>query len=129
MSAQLTPESLYERLLKFGINCLRLVKHLPKAIYNTNYGSQLIRSSSSPGANYIEAIEGTSKKDFIYKLKTCRKETKESVHWLRLIAVANEGVQGLNTDCDLLIKEASELIRIFTSSIITSIKNQEIKKN
>lgn len=118
-------EELYERLLSFAQKNLDLVKRLPKATYNLDYGSQLIRSSSSPGANYIEAIEGASRKDFIYRLKVCRKECKESIHWQRLIQFANKEVPDIVKECDELIVEACQLIKIFTSSVLTSEKNRK----
>jgi len=118
-------EELYERLFSFAQKNLDLVKRLPKTRYNLDYGSQLIRCSASPGANYIEAVEGASRKDFIYRLKVCRKECKESIHWLRLIKFANKEVHDIVEDCDELIVEARELIRIFTSSVLTSEKNQK----
>jgi len=118
-------EELCERLLGFAQNCLELVMQLPKTKYNLEYGSQLIRCSASPGANYIEAVEGASRKDFVYKLKVCRKECKESIHWLRLIKFANKEVGQTAEDCDKLIAEACGFIKIFTSSILTSEKNQK----
>ena len=121
-------ETLYERLLIFGQRCQKLVIILPKTVYNFEYGGQLIRSSSSPGSNYIEAIEATSSKDFAYRLKVCRKETKESMHWLILIKSANENIEAIKKEADELIKEVDELIRIFTSSILTSERNQKIIK-
>ena len=121
----MTSDELYDRLLKFAMTCQRLVKALPNTIYNREYGAQLIGSSSSPGANYIEAIEGASRKDFIHRLKVCRKETKESIHWLTLIKFANEELSDIHRDCDRLIVESRELVRIFTSSIITSEKNKK----
>lgn len=126
--SKMTPELLYERLLEFAKRCQKLVKRLPKTIYNTEYGSQLIRSSASPGSNYIEAIEASSRRDFTHRLKVCRKETKESIHWLMLIKNANEELAEIQKELEDLIKEARELIRIFTSSILTSEKNQEIRK-
>ena len=77
---------------------------------------QLIRSSGSVGANYIEANEALSKKDFVMRIKICRKEAKETAYWLRLII-------DTNTDCfksegASLRQEAVELKKIF-SSIIT----------
>lgn len=125
---KLTPESLYERLFKFAVDCLKLVKKLPQSKYNQEYGSQLVRSSGSPGSNYIEAIEGASRKDFTHRLKICRKETKESIHWLRLIKIANDDVLEMHTEADRLISESLQLIKIFTSSILTSERNQQIKK-
>lgn len=121
-------ETLYERLLKFGSDCQKLVKCLPKTNYNFVYGNQLLRSSGSPGANYIEAVEASSRKEFILKLKICRRETKESVHWLVLIRGANEEIEGISGECAIIIKEAQEFIRIFTSSVLTAEKNLGISK-
>jgi four helix bundle protein len=103
-----TPEILQERLIKFAQRCRILAGRLPKNSHNIVYSNQLNRASSSPGANYIEAIEASSAKEFILKLKTCRKEIKESNYWLTL-------------------KEGNELIKIFTASIITAERNQKIR--
>ena len=119
---------LYERLLRFAQRCQELIKKLPKTIYNIEYCKQLIRSSASPGSNYIEAIEATGRKDFTYRLKICRKETKESLHWLRLIQSSNQDMIQVQKDARDLINEGQELIRIFTSSILTSEKNSGISK-
>lgn len=126
--SKMTPELLYERLLNFAKRCQMLVKKLPKTIYNIEYGSQLIRSSASPGSNYIEAIEASSRRDFTHRLKICRKETKESSHWLVLTKNSNEELIEIQEESESLIKEAQELIRIFTSSILTAEKNQKIRK-
>lgn len=128
MPSKITPEILYQRLLKFAQRCQKLVRKLPKAIYNLEYGKQLIKSSASPGSNYIEAIEASSRRDFIYRLKVCRKETKESIHWLSLIKSSNRKLQEVQEECDDLIKEGREFIRIFTSSVLTADKNRQIKK-
>lgn len=122
-----TSELLYERLLTFAKRCQKLVSQLPKTIYNIEYSSQLIRSSASPGANYIEAIEASSPKDFTHRLKICRKESKESTHWLFLIQYANEKLPEIQAELEVLIKEAREFIKIFSSSIITSERNRGIK--
>jgi four helix bundle protein len=124
----MTSEELYNRLLSFAKNCQKLVKTLPKTAYNYEYGSQLIRSSASPGANYIEAIEASSRKDFTHRLKICRKETRESTHWLILISSANEELKSVKTEAKTLIVEAQEFIRIFTSSILTAERNGKIDK-
>jgi len=58
---------------------------LPKNVANAEYLPQLIRAGSSPGANYIEANESIGDKDFKRKIKTCRRESKESAYWLRLV--------------------------------------------
>ena len=127
-SSKMTSEILYERLLSFAKDCQGLVVSLPKNTWNYEYSSQLIRSSSSPGANYIEAIEALSPKDFTHRLKICRKESKESIHWLMLIKYANKNFQEIQIKTEKLISEAREFIKIFASSILTSERNQKIKK-
>lgn len=112
-------EAFYERLLLFGQSCQKFTVKLPKNAYNIEYGSQLIRSSASPGANYIEALEAESRKDFIHKLKICRKETRESIHWLRLIKEANTEIGDLTQEAEKLIEEGKQIVRFLTSSIIT----------
>lgn len=114
----------YERLLKFGQRCQRVVAVLPRTQYNLEYGGQLIRSSASPGSNYIEALEALSRRDFVHRLKICRKEIRESVHWLRLIQEANSPIRGVCKESSELIDEGRELIKILTSSILTSEKKR-----
>lgn len=119
--AKFDSEAFYERLYKFARDCQMLVKILPKLNYNLIYGDQLIRSSSSIGSNYIEALEALSLKDFIHRLKICRKEARESIHWLRLIKDANNLVEIIN-EAKKLIQEGQEIKKILSSSIITSEK-------
>jgi len=107
------PYDLEERTYKFAERCRDFVKKTSKTIINIEYGKQLIRSSGSQAANYIEANESLSKKDFIMRIKICRKETKESCLWLRLFDV-NEN-ESLEKERKELIKEAAELRNIFTS--------------
>jgi len=88
------------------------VKTLPKTIANLNDGKQVIRSSGSVGANYREANESLSKKDFIMRIKISRKEAKESAYWLRLIDETNELK---NIQAKKLLQEAIELKKILSS--------------
>ncbi len=81
---------LEERTLRFAKKVRLLVKKLPKTIVNIEDGKQLVKASGSVGANYIEANEALSKKDFIMRIKICRKEAKESRYWLRLIDTHEE---------------------------------------
>ncbi len=92
-----------------------MVKKLPKTMSNIEDGKQLIRSSGSVGANYIEANESFSKKDFILRAKISRKEAKESRYWLNLIDT--NGDKELETERLALIQEATELMNIFGSII------------
>lgn len=75
---------LEERTFQFAEKCRDFVEKLPKSITNIEYGKQLARASGSSAANYIEANESLSKKDFLMRIKICRKEAKESRLWLRL---------------------------------------------
>lgn len=81
---------LEDRTFQFAKNIALYVKQLPKNISNLEYGKQVVRASGSVGANYIEANEALSKKDFIMRIKICRKESKESAYWLRLIVETND---------------------------------------
>lgn len=100
---------LEDRTFSFAKRCRALVKNLPKTIGNAEDGRQLVRSSGSVGANYIEANEALSKKDFVCRIKTCRKEAKESRYWLRLI----EAPDSPASERDTLVQEAQELMNIF----------------
>lgn len=101
---------LEERTLKFAKEVRNFVKRLKKTIGNVEDGKQLIRASGSVGANYIEANESLSKKDFIMRIMICRKEAKESEYWLRLIEVNSAT---LEDERMALIKEATEFRKIF----------------
>jgi four helix bundle protein len=71
----------------------------------------LVDSSGSTGANYIEANEALSRKDFAMRIKICRKEAKETAYWLRLIDTVGESV--LDAERDALVQESKELTSIF----------------
>ncbi len=102
---------LEDRTLKFAKNVRSFVKKLPKSLGNIEDGKQLIKASGSVGANYIEANEALSKKDFIMRIKICRKEAKESRYWLRLVDT-NDDQKKEAARIDL-IREATELMNIF----------------
>lgn len=107
---------LEERTLCFAIQVRKFVNGLPKTITNFEDGKQVIRSSGSTGANYIEANEALSKKDFKHRIKISRKEAKESCYWLKIIVANNDSryfEEGSN-----LIKEAEELKKILSSILI-----------
>jgi four helix bundle protein len=101
---------LEERTFAFAKRVREFVKRLSKTTGNVEDSRQLIRSSGSVGANYIEANEPFSKKDFVLRIKICRKEAKESRYWLRLIEAIEES---LASERDLLAQEAQELMNIF----------------
>ena len=109
---------LEDRTLAFANDVRRFVKKLPKTLANIEDGRQLIKASGSVGANYIEANEALSKKDFIMRIKICRKEGKESRYWLRLIGT--EDIRELEEERQDLEREASELTSIFGSILTKS---------
>jgi four helix bundle protein len=100
---------LEDRTFAFAKNCRGFVKTLTKTVGNIEDARQLVRASGSVGANYIEANEALSKKDFICRIKICRKEAKESRYWLRLI----EAEPPINDPRQTLVQEAQELMNIF----------------
>jgi four helix bundle protein len=106
---------LEERTLNFARSVVNFCKKLPKSAIEGEIAKQLVRAGASVGANYIEANEALSKKDFLMRTKICRKEAKESGYWLRLLEVSNPD---LRQEQEMLLKEATELTKIF-SSIIT----------
>ena len=104
---------LEERTFQFAKAVRLFIKTLPKTIANDEDGRQVIKSSGSVDANYIEANESLSKKDFVMRIKISRKEAKESAYWLRLIHETNDLT---NADEGIrLIQEAIELKKIFSS--------------
>jgi len=107
------PFDLEARTAKYAKNVYVFLQKIPKTLFNIQYLKQLIRSSSSVGANYIEASEALSRKDFYLRMKICRKEAKESVYWLRLI----EGSSEHDKEKSLLIGESIELCKIFGSIV------------
>ncbi len=119
------PADLAKRLKTFALTVLKLVKMLPKTEENRIYGRQVIRSSSSIGANYAEALCAFTSPDFLHDMNKCRKESNESVYWLELIFEANPDFQVVMTD---LIDESRQLLKIFMSSVKTAKENQKNKK-
>jgi len=101
---------LEERTLVFARQVRAFVGSLPRSSVNFEDGKQLVRSSGSVGANYIEANEALSKKDFVMRIKICRKEAKESRYWLNLVTV--DGSLHEETR-QKLVNEATELMKIF----------------
>ena len=105
---------LEERTFQFAKNVRIWVKSLPKTIANVEDIKQLIRASGSVGANYIEANESLSKKDFVFRIRICKKEAKESGYWIRLILESNDNIVE-EKNGKLLLQESIELKKIFSS--------------
>ncbi len=104
---------LEERTFQFSKRIRVFVKNLPRTVSNNEDGKQLVRSSGSVGANYIEANEALGKKDFRMRVKISRKEAKEARYWLRLVDVGNS--KELEAERDCLVQEATELLCILSS--------------
>jgi len=102
---------LEDRTYEFAKKVRFFVRKISRTINNIEDGKQLIRSSGSVGANYIEANEALSKKDFRMRIKISRKEAKESRYWLKLIDISNN--KELEQERMSLISEATELMNIF----------------
>ncbi len=113
MDAEKGPQKydLEERTFQFARRVRRFVKQIPKMVGNYEDSKQLIRASGSVGANYIEANEPLSDKDFLFRVKICRKEAKESRSWLRLLDL--EENSQLEVERAALVNEAEELTLIF----------------
>ena len=102
---------LEDRTLQFAKDVRVFVKTLPRGIANEEDAKQLVRSSGSTGANYIEANESLGKKDFVMRIKISRKEAKESRYWLSLLDTG--GQTTIEKKRETLIQEATELMNIF----------------
>ncbi len=100
---------LEDRTFDFANNCKEFLKRVDKSIHNIEYYKQLIRSSGSVAANFIEANESFSRNDFSHRIKIRRKEAKESRLWLGLIDINGQ----LEAQRTSLIQEATELMKIF----------------
>ncbi|OGH20934.1 MAG: four helix bundle protein [Candidatus Levybacteria bacterium RIFCSPHIGHO2_01_FULL_40_83] len=109
---------LEERTAKFAEKIIELCKKAPKTIVTIPIINQLVKSGTSIGANYCEANGASSKKDFKNKIFICKKESKETKYWLRMLGKA---VDGLKEECLTLWKEAQEYTLIF-SKIASSSK-------
>ena len=104
---------LEDRTYEFALAVTLYCKKLPRTISNIEYIKQATRSSASPAANYIEANESLSKKDFQLRIKICRKEAKETILWIKLIINTNS--EEFLEEGQKLMQEATELKKIFSA--------------
>ena len=102
---------LEERTYEFARDVRAFIKNLPRTLANIEDARQVINSSGSVGSNYIEANEALSKKDFMMRIKICRKEAKESRLWLRLLYTGDK--KDAESARGSLMQEAGELTSIF----------------
>ncbi|OIO50910.1 MAG: four helix bundle protein [Candidatus Brennerbacteria bacterium CG11_big_fil_rev_8_21_14_0_20_43_10] len=112
-----TKYDLKERTARFGEAVIKFVRTLPSNSVNNPLVSQIMRSATSVGANYMEADTAESKKDFQHKIGLCKKESKETMHWFRMFAQAN---QDRKEEIRGLWKEVRELTLIFSKIVINS---------
>ncbi len=111
---------LEERTAKFGEDIIKFCRKLPKDVIVQPLISQLIKCGTSIGANYCEADDSESSKDFVHKIGICKKESRETKHFLRMIASATPE---LKSEIKVLWLEAQELNLIF-NSIYKKVKNK-----
>jgi len=119
------PWDLEERTYQFARQVRWFLKRLPRTIGNQEDGRQVIRSSGSVGANYIEACESLGKKDHQMRLRIARKEARETRHWLRLLDIGDD--KKVEREREQLIQEATELLCIL-SSILSKSKSSAAKE-
>ncbi len=106
---------LEDRTYEFARRVRAFVKTLPRTICNVEDVKQAVRVSGSVWANYIVANEALGKKDFLLRLRTSRKESKESRYWLRLLDTGEKPTT--SRERDALVQESTELLRIFSAII------------
>jgi four helix bundle protein len=104
------PFDLSERTARFGEEIIKFAIKIPRNPVNDRLINQLVGAGTSVGANYAEADDSVSKKDFKNRIGTCRKESKETKYWLRMIAIAQ---LAMKAEARLLWQEAKELNLIF----------------
>jgi four helix bundle protein len=107
--------------LEFAKRIIRLCKALPQNTINFKLTDQIVRSGASVGANYREANETETKKDFQFRMRISRKEAKETLYWLQLIIEANHH---LEPRILRLVEETKELIKIIATIIINTKENK-----
>ena len=115
-------KNLANRLLSFAVEVIKVIQIIGKSYVGRQIAGQLIRSSTSAGANYEEACAAESRSDFIHKLQIVLKELREASYWLKLISKA---FLIPSEKADVLIQETSELSSIIAKSIVTAKRNRE----
>ena len=103
---------LEERTAVFGERVIRFSKRIATGPITVPLISQLVRAGTSVGANYVEADDSSTKKEFLYRIGTCKREARETKYWLRMIVAAENG---LKDEARALWQEARELHLIFAA--------------
>ena len=112
----MTEAELKDRLRKFGIRIIKMVDSMPSTVSSMAIAKQIVRSGTSPAANYRAACLGKSDKDFLNKLKMVEEELDETEHWLDMIIACDILPQNR---VESLFQECHELLKIITCSILT----------
>ncbi len=115
---------LEERTAKFAEDVIELAKRISKNTVTLPVVSQFVRSGTSVGANYCEAIGASSRKDFRNKIYICKKEIQETKYWLRILSKADEQIKD---EARKLWQEAQELTLIFQKIISSPEKNSKME--
>jgi len=118
----MTKYDLEERTAKFGIEAIRFAKRIKVDSVTRPLISQFVRSATSIGANYCEADDAESRMDFKHKIGICKKEARETKHWLRMIIVVDPR---LKDSAKVLWQEAMELNLIFNAIVNSTLKNSK----
>jgi len=110
-------DDIQERLVDFAVRIVKLCDNLPSSYVGCHFANQLLRSGTSPAANYAEARGAESNKDFVHKLKICLKELNESNIWLQIMTRSEIFSEAKMQD---ISQECNELARIINASIKTA---------
>lgn len=113
------------RLKQFTLNVVRVTKLLSKTEENKIFVKQLLRSSSSIGANYAEALFAQTRQEFLHCISISRKEASESLYWIEMIYNVNTV---FNDELEMLTSECEQILKIFISSVKTTKLNLEKSK-
>ena len=123
----MTKFDLQQRTKEFHVNIIKLCALFPKNAAGFETAKQLIRSAGSVGANYRAACRGKSNADFIYKIEIVLEEADESLYWLEITKETMLSGSIDSIHLNLLIIEATELVKIFNAADITAKKNRDQK--
>ena len=116
-SEEIKKRDLRARTKLFALRIIRLYTSLPRTTEAQVIGKQVLRSGTSPGAHYREAMRARSSAEFISKIEVALQELEETVYWLELLI---EGGMVSETKLQNLLREAEELTSIFVSSVKTA---------
>lgn len=122
----MTPDELQVRSKQFSLRIIKLVRALPNDIVGWELGKQILRSGTSVSSNYRAARRARSHKEFVSKIGTVVEESDETVHWLELLT--ESGIVNAQRVANLL-READELMRIFSKTRATARQSQKTQLN